>query len=62
MTTQRARNIVFALDPSGPETAFTVDWILDNFIRPGDELDLVWALEVDSEFDVNELGECLRYI
>jgi len=51
------RKIVVALDPSSEETSYTIDWIIDNFLRPErDNVHLISALCLNSDFDTTELG------
>lgn len=57
----KQRKVVVALDPSSEEAPYTIDWIIDNFLIPErDEVHLISALCLNSDFDVTELGTYLR--
>ncbi|CAG8500114.1 7890_t:CDS:10, partial [Acaulospora morrowiae] len=59
----RQRKIVVALDPYSAEARYTVDWIIDNFLRPErDHVHLVTALSLNSDFDSTELGINVNYV
>ncbi|GBC00002.1 hypothetical protein RclHR1_03700009 [Rhizophagus clarus] len=58
----KQRKVVVALDPSSEEASYTVDWIIGNFITPErDEVHLISALCLNSDFDVTELGMNINY-
>jgi hypothetical protein len=57
----KQRKLVVALDPSSEEAPYTIDWIVDNFLIPErDEVHLISALCLNSDFDVTELGTYLN--
>ncbi|CAG8679361.1 348_t:CDS:2 [Rhizophagus irregularis] len=58
----KQRKVVVALDPSSEEASYTIDWIVDNFLIPKrDEVHLISALCLNSDFDVTELGMNVNY-
>lgn len=52
------RKVVIAIDPSTDEGQHTADWAIDNVLDPSrDQLEIVSAISLDSEFDATELGK-----
>ncbi|CAI2189980.1 5021_t:CDS:1, partial [Funneliformis geosporum] len=50
------RKVVIALDPFSDEASYTIDWIIDNFLKPErDDIHLFSALGLNLEFDTTEL-------
>ena len=51
------RKVVIALDPSSDEALYTIEWIIENFLRPEkDNVHLISAISLNSDFDADELG------
>nr|CAG8434486.1 10777_t:CDS:2 [Entrophospora candida] len=62
MTSPASRKVAVALDPGSEETEYTIDWIIENFLKPDrDDVHLVSALYLNSDFDVTELGMNINY-
>ncbi|RIA84802.1 hypothetical protein C1645_783372 [Glomus cerebriforme] len=58
----KQRKIVVALDPSSEEASYTIDWIIDNFlITERDDVHLISAICLNSDFDITELGMNINY-
>ncbi|CAG8636841.1 9825_t:CDS:2, partial [Ambispora gerdemannii] len=56
------RKVVVALDPSSEEANYTVDWIIENFLKPEkDDVYLVSALLLTSDLEATELGMNINY-
>ncbi|KAI8343045.1 hypothetical protein BC941DRAFT_465214 [Chlamydoabsidia padenii] len=50
-----SRKIAIAIDPSSEEASKTVDWTMENFLRPNDHIELVLVIVLDSEFSDYEV-------
>lgn len=50
----KVRQIALAIDPLSEEANKTVDWAIENFFRPTDEIHAIMVMVLDSEF--GELG------
>ncbi|CAG8642207.1 5679_t:CDS:2 [Paraglomus occultum] len=51
------RKVVVALDPSSDEASYTIEWIIENFLKPEiDDVRLISAVSLNSDFDADELG------
>ncbi|CAH1758736.1 11322_t:CDS:2 [Entrophospora sp. SA101] len=62
MTSPVSRKVAVALDPGSEETEYTIDWIIENFLKPDrDDVHLVSALYLNSDFDVTDLGMNINY-
>ncbi|CAG8624088.1 1812_t:CDS:2, partial [Funneliformis mosseae] len=56
------RKVVIALDPFSDEASYTIDWIIDNFLKPErDDIHLFSALSLNLELDPTELGVNINY-
>ncbi|CAG8515891.1 1319_t:CDS:2 [Ambispora leptoticha] len=56
------RKVVLALDPASEEANYTVEWIIENFLKPEkDDVYLVSALPLTSDFEATELGMNINY-
>lgn len=63
MTSPASRKVAVALDPGSEEMEYTIDWIIENFLKPDrDDVHLVSALHLNSEFDVTELGKKINQL
>ncbi|KAJ1914945.1 hypothetical protein IWQ60_008617 [Tieghemiomyces parasiticus] len=52
-----SRQIVIAISPEAPETRYTIQWAIDNFLRPnGDTVHLVSGVCLESDLDAISLG------
>ncbi|KAJ1912254.1 hypothetical protein IWQ60_009743 [Tieghemiomyces parasiticus] len=52
-----SRQIVIAISPEAPETRYTIQWAIDNFLRPnGDTVHLVSGMCLESDLDAISLG------
>ncbi|CAO3594278.1 unnamed protein product [Absidia cylindrospora] len=51
-----SRKIVIAIDPLSQEAHKTVEWTMNNFLRPDDHIELALVLVFDSEFSESEPG------
>ncbi|GAA5799950.1 hypothetical protein EDC94DRAFT_655990 [Helicostylum pulchrum] len=49
------RQIAFAIDPTSEEANKTIQWAIENFLRPNDEIHAIMVIELDSEFESPEL-------
>ncbi|KAG2228789.1 hypothetical protein BDF21DRAFT_454009 [Thamnidium elegans] len=49
------RQIAFAIDPSSEEAIKTIQWSIENFLKPNDEIHTIMVIELDSEFESPEL-------
>ncbi|CAG8555787.1 6402_t:CDS:2 [Paraglomus brasilianum] len=51
------RKVVVAIDPSSDESLYTIEWIIENFLKPEkDDVHLISAISLNSDFDADELG------
>lgn len=50
MSTTKPRQIAFAIDPSSEEANKTIQWSIDNFLKPTDEIHAIMVMVLDSEF------------
>ncbi|CAO3639581.1 unnamed protein product [Mucor hiemalis] len=46
----KVRQIALAIDPLSEEANKTVDWAIENFFRPTDEIHAIMVMVLDSEF------------
>ncbi|KAI9333905.1 hypothetical protein BD770DRAFT_402674 [Pilaira anomala] len=53
--TKPRRQIAFAIDPSSEEANKTIQWSIDNFLKPTDEIHAIMVMVLDSEFESPEL-------
>lgn len=44
------RQIAFAIDPTSEEASKTIQWAIENFLKPNDEIHAIMVIELDSEF------------
>jgi hypothetical protein len=44
------RQIALAIDPVSEEANKTVQWAIDNFLRPTDEIHAIMVMVLDCEF------------
>lgn len=49
------RQIAIAVDPLSQEAERTVQWAIDNFFRPTDQIHAIMVMVLDAEF--NDLGK-----
>ena len=64
MSTTKTRQIALAVDPLSEEANKTVEWAIENFFRPTDEINAIMVMVLDSDFE--ELGsfsyQCITMI
>jgi hypothetical protein len=49
-TTKKARQIAIAIDPISEEAVKTIEWAIENFLRPTDEIHAMMVMVLDTEF------------
>ncbi|RKP14895.1 hypothetical protein BJ684DRAFT_7881 [Piptocephalis cylindrospora] len=61
-SSQNARSVVIAVDPAFSQSPHIIQWALENFLRKGDDVDLVTCLSVDAPSDATDLGIDFIYV
>lgn len=57
--TTKPRQIAIAIDPLSEEANATIDWTIENLLRPTDEIHAMMVMVLDTEF--GELGKVVSF-
>ncbi|GAN00775.1 hypothetical protein MAM1_0002d00198 [Mucor ambiguus] len=50
----KTRQIALAIDPVSEEASKTIEWAIENFLRPTDEIHAIMVMVLDCEFGEQE--------